>query len=340
MLPQFLKDWPLFQDQAYAHYLMDAIPKLRQGKFVQIFIIRETKSHAIFTTEGQILDTERLQSGLANKQPIDRVLLFKRKQIAPERRTGKALLRQYHETDCQLMHEDTCGKCPDCFLYGFAAVKGEGSQKARIMTDSGFSIRSYGTIQKNITLNAIAETTAGGVAGSAFAEKDHLIPQVFFPTVETLVDVTASEFLYVLGNILKTTRYGAESNRTGFVRNHICGIFFADVELFSNLELTQSFYDLLQEKLDKGDLCLDDLKANYSKALDTFLKRASGIVERLEGQRLEEFLGKVIALYQNKPQVDELFKQLWADAAQYEQITKEAKPEKKSKPKKSSKKDE
>src|SRR6266581_6958538 len=69
------------------------IPRYRQNRFVQIVVLRETKSHAIFTTEGQTLDVERLQAGISNRKQVDRVVMYKRKQVAPERRTGKALLR-------------------------------------------------------------------------------------------------------------------------------------------------------------------------------------------------------------------------------------------------------
>jgi len=53
----------------YAGKFAPEIPILPQGKFVSIFLIRETMSHAIFTTEGDILDTERVQS-TTNSQKI------------------------------------------------------------------------------------------------------------------------------------------------------------------------------------------------------------------------------------------------------------------------------
>src|SRR5258706_3786122 len=77
----------------YNNAFHSQIPRYRQNRYVQIVVLRETKSHAIFTTEGQTLDVERLQAGLSNRTQIDRVVMYKRKQIAPERRTGKALLR-------------------------------------------------------------------------------------------------------------------------------------------------------------------------------------------------------------------------------------------------------
>src|ERR1700730_8605800 len=77
----------------YNNAFHEQIPRYRQNRYVQIVVLRETKSHAIFTTEGQTLDVERLQAGITDRQQIDRVVMYKRKQIAPERRTGKALLR-------------------------------------------------------------------------------------------------------------------------------------------------------------------------------------------------------------------------------------------------------
>ncbi|MGZ3616050.1 MAG: type I-D CRISPR-associated protein Cas7/Csc2 [Ktedonobacteraceae bacterium] len=77
----------------YNNAFHQEIPLYRQNRYIQIVVLRETKSHAIFTTEGQTLDVERLQAGLVNRKQIDRVVMYKRKQIAPERRTGKALMR-------------------------------------------------------------------------------------------------------------------------------------------------------------------------------------------------------------------------------------------------------
>ena len=80
----------------HANRFSSGIPKTPMGRFASIIMLRETKSYAIFTTEGgEQQDVELTQAGLTNGARIDRLVLFKRKQVAPERRTGKALLRQY-----------------------------------------------------------------------------------------------------------------------------------------------------------------------------------------------------------------------------------------------------
>ena len=319
------------------------IPRYRQNRFVQIVVLRETKSHAIFTTEGQTLDSEHLQAGIDYKQPVDRILMYKRKQIAPERRTGKALMRdlgvleekngrkeqkngrgskEIKPADCQIMG-GSCGRCPDCILYGYAATQGAGSQKARVLTDSGFIVRDTRQVMRNIKLNAIQDTVAGGVAGSAFAARENILPQIFIPTVETLVDVTATEFIYVLGNILKTTRYGAESNREGFVRNHLLGIYSSDVELFSNLELTQHYYDVIAKQYEGSMpdyLSFNDFKDNWSKVEEAALAAVVGRKEPIDD--LAGLLQGVRSLYADEQQVRVLLTSLVAEAARYVQTTK------------------
>lgn len=313
------------------------IPRYRQNRYVQIVVLRETKSHAIFTTEGQTLDVERLQAGLVDRKQVDRVVMYKRKQIAPERRAGKALMRNLgmletikvsggkkgkggaiQPADCQIMG-GSCGVCPDCILYGYAATTGAGSQRARVLTDSGFVVRDLQQVMRNIKLNAIQDTTAGGIAGSAFAGRENVLPQIFLPTVETLLDVTMPEFLYVLGNILKTTRYGAESNREGFMRNHILGIYFSDVELFSNLELTQRYYDALAstsedhtlpDYLDAGHF-LDQWSAIEQATLTQVVGRASRVTD------LEGLLAGVRGLYQDEVVLRSMLQQLTGQARQY-----------------------
>ena len=245
--------------------------------------------------------------------------MYKRKQIAPERRTGKALLRDMDiltdivigkdkkgksiipkRSECQIMG-NSCGLCPDCILYGYAATKDTGSQRARVLTDSGFVVRDIQQVMRNIKLNAIQDTIAGGIAGSAFASRENVLPQIFIPTVETLLDVTSTEFTYVLGNILKTTRYGAESNREGFIRNNVLGIYFSDVELFSNLELTQMYYDTIAGSAEgklPDYLSADQFTDNWPQCRTNCTNSDSW--RRRKVENLDGLLSGVRALYENE----------------------------------------
>ncbi|XWK91238.1 MAG: type I-D CRISPR-associated protein Cas7/Csc2 [Phormidium sp.] len=295
----------------YAKYFCSNISKTPMNKYASVILLRETKSYTIFTTEGgQQQDIERTQGGLTRYEPIDRVVMFKRKQVAPERRTGKALMRQYgvfphameikekkllkivygedavkklqeeaknkdkikveSTEDCYLT-AGLCGHCIDCLTYGYAAIEGEGSRKSRVMTDSCYSVRPYALIQKGMKFNVIdeKEQTSGTIT-----EYDYTTPAVFFPSVVTTVDTTLEEFVYILINLMRTTRYGKESSRQGFMRNHILAVTFSDMEIFSNLEFSQGFYDSFYADQEI------DLAKNFLSS-EHFIKHAYQVIHNL-----------------------------------------------------------
>jgi CRISPR-associated protein Csc2 len=329
--------------QPYQRYFVSDIPRTPTNRYASIILMRETKSYAIFTTEGgEQQDVEQVPAGLANSQPVARLVMFKRKQVAPERRTGKALLRQYgvfpfavqngrvlygdearnvndHIEDCHLT-ANLCTRCPDCLIYGYAAVEGEGARRARVMTDTCFTIRPYETIQKQIKFNVIdeAEQTSGTIT-----EYDYTVPGVFLPSVETTVDLTADEFTYVLGNILRTTRYGKEGSRQGFVRNHILAIAFSDVELFANLEFTQALYDaLLDARKGAGiealdSLTLGELNQHVPAVLKKLTSGLTGRCELITGDALAQIIRDVQALNQDEARLAEFLRELNTRAASF-----------------------
>jgi len=329
--------------QPYQRYFVSDIPRTPTNRYASIILMRETKSYAIFTTEGgEQQDVEQVPAGLANSQPVARLVMFKRKQVAPERRTGKALLRQYgvfpfavqngrvlygdearnvdgRIEDCHLT-ANLCTRCPDCLIYGYAAVEGEGARRARVMTDTCFTIRPYETIQKQIKFNVIdeAEQTSGTIT-----EYDYTIPGVFLPSVETTVDLTADEFTYVLGNILRTTRYGKEGSRQGFVRNHILAIAFSDVELFANLEFTQALYDaLLDARKGAGiealdSLTLGELNQHVPAVLKKLTSGLTGRCELITGDDLAQIIRDVQALNQDEARLAKFLRELNTRAASF-----------------------
>jgi CRISPR-associated protein Csc2 len=303
--------------KALQNHIVDEIPVAPTNYKIGFVVIREFMSTSVLTTEGQTLDVEAVRAGRNQANLLSRVVLQKRKQVAPERRSGRALIREYNlgdsKKECQYMKE-MCGKCPDCLLYGFAATSNEGSQRSRIMTDSCFSIRSYEGIQRSITLNAIEDTTKGGVSGSAFAEREHVRPQVFFPAIETVVDVTWAEALYVLRNILTTTRYGAESNRQGYVQNHLVAIIAGRGEVLSNLALTQRVYDdmfmqygeqIHEFPLQREQVCESVVRAVEEAATQVFFP-----VQVIKGDELAAMLGEVRTLMQSEEGMKEWLAEL------------------------------
>ncbi|AVH69594.1 type I-D CRISPR-associated protein Cas7/Csc2 [Nostoc sp. 'Lobaria pulmonaria (5183) cyanobiont'] len=237
-----------------------------KGRFITLVVLRTTHSETIFRTEGsgEPMCSEFVQAGLEGenqKTIIQRLVMTKRKQVAPERRYGREHLRA-HEllytnikdgSLCSLNTNAPCEMCTDCFLYGFAAGGG-GAQKSRIWTEDAFSILPASDVVGDRTINAIYETGTmrdeKGNPSTALNTSEYIKPGVHFLDVVTLKDVTADELRYIIGNILFTSRYGAVSSRVGRMENQILGVFGSITELPSSLELVQATYDVLGKPLE------------------------------------------------------------------------------------------
>ena len=147
---------------------------------------------------------------------------------------------------CEI-NKSMCGICPDCRLYG-SAVGNEVSMKSHVVSDESFSMLPYDVVTDEHTFNALYESgtmvdTESGKHSQALGTDEVVRPGEFFLDMETISDVTMDEFIYVLGNIMRTSRYGAMTSRLGKMSNTIIGIAFSNCELFSNLEWTQETYD-------------------------------------------------------------------------------------------------
>ncbi|MEH1870385.1 type I-D CRISPR-associated protein Cas7/Csc2 [Nostoc sp.] len=237
-------------------FFQSEIPYKPMGKYVHFLTIRITESYPLFQTDAE-LNKARVRAGVKDKTTISRLSMFKRKQSTPERLVGRELLRNYG-----LMTAEECEynvnfamDNPDCIIYGFA-IGDSGSEKSKVVVDTAFSITAFDESHETFTLNAPYENgtmaskgengSKPGEVTSRINQQDHIKPQVFFPSIVTLKDPTEASFLYVFNNILRTRHYGAQTTRTGRVRNELIGVVFADGEITSNLRWTQAIYDQMK----------------------------------------------------------------------------------------------
>src|SRR5947199_3368559 len=303
----------------YRGYLQQKYNNFPQGRYVSLLVIRKTESETIFRTEGngEGLVKETVIAGLNNSQRIRRVVISKRKQTAVERRVGREVLREHNllKNDskgqiCALNTNAPCGNCIDCMLYGYA-VGGGGAQKSRVMTDDSYSIGPTSQVTDRRTFNATFDNGTmrnpiTGNASTSINEDEYVLPETHFLDIETLKDVTAGELQYAIGNVLRSSRYGAISSRLGRVRNSLSAIIFSDTEVFSNLELTQAVYDILLGDKDELDFPLSDAEVQQAvdEAADALLDR---LVSRtpvvVRGESLANILRETIALYRDTESV-------------------------------------
>jgi len=250
------------------------VPPRPMGYYAHIILLRETDSFSLFQTDGE-LNTAQVHAGIANPEIISRITMFKRKQTTPERLVGRELLRRYGFTSAEVSDKDAknkrtddrgvaidsagvpicdynvdfCKQCPDCISYGFA-IGDAGSEKSKVYSDTAGSISRFDTSHEAFTLNAPYEggtMSRQGELTNRINEQDHVRPQTLFPAVITTRDLTLPLVLYVLNNVLRARRYGAQTTRTGTMTNHLIGIVLADGEIFSNLSFTQHLYDVLAQ---------------------------------------------------------------------------------------------
>jgi len=314
----------LREDRAIFHR---ELPQKPQGRYVHMVLVRETESFPVFQTDGT-LNVIRVQAGRRaegnGSATISRLVMFKRKQSTPERLNGRELLHLYgiigddekSANRCTYNSDAFCKSCPDCILYGYA-IGDAGAERSKVYVDSCFSITPYDDSHKSFHFNALYEhgtMTDKGVTRSSFGEQDHIVPQVFFPAVVTLRDPTYEGFLYVLGNVLRTARYGAQETRTGRVGNHLVGVAFTNGEIFSNLLYTQAIYDALcdgQTELPASPLpraaVLDAAEAQYRALL---AEEPVASFRSFVGSELAELRAEVEALYRDRERTGEVVQAL------------------------------
>jgi len=307
-----------------------SLPYKPMGKYAHFLTVRVTESYPLFQTDGE-LNKARVRAGIEDQKPISRLTMFKRKQSTPERLVGRELLRNYGfmtAEDCEYNVKFAMNN-PDCIIYGFA-IGDSGSEKSKVVVDTAFSITAFDESHETFTLNAPFENgtmASKGEAGSKPGEvtsrinqQDHIKPQIFFPSIVTLKDPTEASFLYVFNNILRTRHYGAQTTRTGRVRNELIGVVFADGEITSNLRWTQAIYDKLQveDKLNSNNpLNEDDVIMAARAAIQTLMSEEFIVHEDFIGDKFTPLVTEVKAVIGNEDELKKMLKKADDEAKAY-----------------------
>lgn len=313
----------LTQTNLAAKFFHEQIPAKPMGKYVHFLTIRITESYPLFQTDGE-LNTAKVRAGIADAKAISRLAMFKRKQSTPERLTGRELLRNYQIGDwdkCDY-NVDFSKTTPDCILYGFA-IGDSGSEKSKVVVDTAYSITPFDDSHLNFTLNAPFENgtmSRKGEVTSRINSQDHILPQVFFPSIVTLKDPTEAGFLYVFNNILRTRHYGAQTTRTGRVRNELIGVIFADGEIVSNLRWTQKIYDLMNgaQQISAPDpLNEDDVLQAAQQAITELMSKECISHTDFLGSDFAPLLDEVMALTSDEAKLRSLLVQANSESETY-----------------------
>ncbi|HEY9611120.1 type I-D CRISPR-associated protein Cas7/Csc2 [Allocoleopsis sp.] len=299
------------------------IPYKPMGKYAHFLTIRITESYPLFQTDGE-LNKARVRAGIKEKNAISRLSMFKRKQSTPERLVGRELLRNYGlmtAEECEY-NVDFAMNNPDCIIYGFA-IGDSGSEKSKVVVDTAFSISAFDESHETFTLNAPYENgtmSRKGEVTSRINQQDHIKPQIFFPSIVTLKDPTEASFLYVFNNIIRTRHYGAQTTRTGRVRNELIGVVFADGEITSNLRWTQAIYDQMKatNTLQSPDpLNEDDVIEAAKSTIEALMSEEFIVHTDFIGDTFTPLLNEVKTLTGSEAGITEILQQADQEAKNY-----------------------
>ncbi len=303
----------------YANAFLPEYSNYPQGHYISLLLVRQIESEAIFRTEGsgEPLNKEFVHAGNDGDEVVQRVVISKRKQTAVERRTGRELLRRHDmlfKKDeksgiCALNRNNPCERCIDCMIYGYAAGGG-GAQKSRVVTDDAFSLHPAALVTDQKQFNALYDNNTmrdpeTGDASTSIGTDEYVKPETIFLDIETLRDLTADEFRYVLGNILRSTRYGAISSRIGKVKNILAGVIISDCEIFSNLELTRTVYDRLRGGEDELPFPVrtDEVVETVREVMDALSQGIPGKMIILPPDEVEVLVGEIADLYREDAEI-------------------------------------
>jgi CRISPR-associated protein Csc2 len=318
-----------------------AVPAKPSGYYAHIIMLRITESYPLFQTDGE-LNTARVAAGFADRTPITRLTIFKRKQTTPERLVGRELLRRYGLISSEPIFdskekrtEDSAGLpldeynvkfcqwTPDAIAYGYA-IGDSGSERSKVLSDTGYSITPYDDSHEAFTLNAPYESgtmSQRGEVTSRINEQDHVIPQVIFPSVLTTRDLTFPLFRYVLSNVMRTKRYGAQTTRTGRVDNQVLAIVLCDGEIMSNLAFTQHLYDALDSAhaINPPDPINPDLAVSVASKIVTELLAEDGVAinQLLMGNDLADVLRELTAETASESGMKTMLEAAFASSQEY-----------------------
>jgi len=273
-----------------------------RSNYVNVLVLRELQSHAVFTTNGQDADIASVPVADGDYSPG---LMFMRKQTGSDRRVGKALQRDLglfdeDEFECTMQVNEMCQDCPECILYGSAASSSDRalSITSRVMYDTAYTLRDASVVIDEKFQNAPGDDYAKS-AEATIREPDFFEPGTLFPSVVTLRDATLAEVAFVLGITKQNKRYGATTSRLGRVNNHVLGAYAGNEEGPANLELTRraitglvngggfdSWQDVVRAETLAPDAVADHMTAAFEEAID----RDHLGLDRVSNETVDELL--------------------------------------------------
>lgn len=312
----------------YEEYLSETYSPYFSSKIITLFLLRRCESSCVFQSENEKLRIIETPSGIDRNDihhlnnSFNRIAFPIGRQCAHERREGRNLLRELKLLNpikgeiCEI-NKNLCGTCLDCQTYGYA-MNGS-SSKSKLSYGECISLLPYEQISKR-------ETSIGLNDGcTMYDPKTKTFSQSLFSTefvktgavfldILTMQNVTENQLIYIIGNILRTTRYGANINKMGEMKNELIKMTFSNVKIGSVLKWTRHTYDQVCEdlnipngKIPSNAILYQSIKNAAVKAYDLVIKDICGTIRSYSDNELKGFLSSIQIYYQNNDWLKKCF---------------------------------
>lgn len=262
--------WEDIKMRLPTEYFVDKVSRSRKLRPEVCFIVLREVTDPVLARSS---DPERAElfvikakakdaSGNDTEQEIVRARINGEKFTSAERLTGLNICRILNQTkddNWDIISPDylynepgglPAAVNPDTVTYGAAGVERRKtfSIKSRVIEGYTYTLEPYNLLNKE-QHNALYETgtmfKSTGEQSEALYAHVNIDPQtkmVHFVRIET---PTQEMFLYVLHNILNTTRYFARSTRKGSIRNKVLGVVFSKTAIgLSSGELIKEHFSV------------------------------------------------------------------------------------------------
>ncbi len=301
----------------------------RTPNYIKLLLVRETTGYLIIrsTEPDEVISTE-----IGDKEVV---VIPSRKLKAREKLTGLLLCRKFGVVHPDLEYNFIKRAIqlanPNSLVFGDSVTEEKEAigLPARVLYEWSYSLRSKNEIIDELTHNALSEEGTmwdkeSGAHRESLYDVQYIKPGVYFPQFIVFPDITPEGFLHVLISVMKTTRYGAQSNvMDANIKNHIVAV------ALDQFEPAVSSYTLSREWND-SEVTLDSVKQYAVEKLQACAKVV--ITDKKESEsgendenknraevrnNLQSLLKLLTNLLDDENKLKEIYKKLLNDSIAY-----------------------
>ena len=286
----------------------------RTPNYIKLLLVRETTGYLIIrsTEPDEVISTE-----IGDKEVV---VIPSRKLKAREKLTGLLLCRKFGvvhpDLEYNFIKQAIQLANPNSLVFGDSVTEEREAigLPARVLYEWSYSLRPKNEIIDELTHNALSEEGTmwdreRGAHRESLYDVQYIKPGVYFPQFIVFPDITPEGFLHVLISVMKTTRYGAQSNvMDANIKNHIVAI------ALDQFEPAISSYTLSREWND-SEVTLDSLKSYAIKKLQACSKtvKSDNDVEK----PITKLIQLISDLLNDEDKLKEMYKKLLNDSIAY-----------------------